>query len=146
MVFLSTLTDDEQWKADLEKYHNTLLAFLQQNNFHHFLSGIYWWDCFRYRSVDILMQCMLEKSIPLFHYCSECVDNGPCAHHCCKLWLVCACEERGIPFESSKMTIASITSSASNGLMLLATVATEQLNNTTPIYSNLKFSATIHGR
>ena len=26
--FLSTLTEDGQWKADLEKYCNTLLAFL----------------------------------------------------------------------------------------------------------------------
>ena len=20
-------------------------------------------------------------------YCSECIDDGPCTHHCCKIWL-----------------------------------------------------------
>ena len=89
-----SLTEDGQWKADLEKYCNTHLAFLQQNHFHYFLSGIYWWDCFRYQSVHILTQCMMEKSIPVFHYCSECIDDGPCTHHCCKIWLIQACMKR----------------------------------------------------
>ena len=128
--FLSTLTEDGQWEADLEKYCNTLLAFLQQNHFHYFLSGIYWWDCFRYQSVHFLTQCMMEKSIPLFHYCSECIDDGPCTHHCCNIWLIQACMKRGIDCEHSKMTITSVSSPYHDGLMLLATVATEKMNAT----------------
>ena len=50
------------------------------------------------------------KSIPLFYYCSECVDDGPCTHHCCKLWIIHACTERGIDHEHCKRFVTSASS------------------------------------
>ena len=117
--FLSTVTEDDQWNKDLEKYSTSLLAFLQEKRFHYFLSGIYWWECFRCQTVHIVMQSVLEKAIPLFHYCSECVDDGKCTHACCKLWLRQACVHRGIDVQMPG-------SGNEDGLLLLATVATEE--------------------
>ena len=65
------------------------------------------------------MQSVLEKAIPLFHYCSECVDDGKCTHACCKLWLRQACVDRGIDVQMPG-------SGNEDGLLLLATVATEE--------------------
>ena len=60
----------------------------------------------------------------------RCVDDGPCTHHCCKLWHIHACTDRGIDCEHCKRFVTSASSTDHDGLMLLAT-ASEKLKNTT---------------
>ena len=117
--FMSILTEDHQWNTDLETLSTSVLAFLQEKRFHYFLSGIYWWECFRCQTVHIFIQCIMDKAIPLFHYCSECIDEGKCSHACCKLWLVQACVDRRIEVQLPGAT-------NEDGLLMLATVAIEQ--------------------
>ena len=127
--FLSTVIEDDQWNKDMEKYSTSLLAFLQDKQFHYFLSSIYWWECFRCQTVQIVIQCGLQKTIPLFHYCSECVDEGKCSHACCKLWLIQACIDRGIDIQMPRNHDLDV-----DGLTLLATVAIE--NSDKQLHSN----------
>ena len=67
----------------------------------------------------LILQCVVAKTIPLFHYCSECVDEGQCSYHCCKLWLLHACNACGIDVKPA-MTGSIVP-------LLLAKVATEEL-------------------
>ena len=113
--FFPTVTED----TDLGKYSTSILAFLQENRFHYFLNGIYWWECFRCQTVNIVRQCLLEKAISLIHYCSEYVNESKCSHTCCKLWLVQACVGHGIDVQ--KPSIQS-----QDGLELLTAVAVEK--------------------
>ena len=94
--FIATLTDDEAWRKSLENYHETLLHYLQSKRFQYFLSGIYWWDRFRSHTISLIINAVSKKTVPMFHYCSECLDEKPCTHPCCRLWLVHTCNECGI--------------------------------------------------
>ena len=76
----------------------------------------------------MIIQCVMDNKIPLFHYCSECLDEGPCSHHCCKLWLLNKCHQCGVHAKSGSNTMEStMTPHGKDGLMLLATVATDEL-------------------
>ena len=94
--FLASLTDDDQWRSTLGMYHETLLGYLQSNRFQCYLSGLYFWENFRAQTIPLLVTCVSRQAIPLFHYCSDCVNQGTCSHICCKLWLETACRNAGL--------------------------------------------------
>ena len=60
--FLSTVTEDDQWNKDLEKYSTSLMAFLQEKRFH----GIYWWECFRCKTVHLLCRVFWRRQFHCF--------------------------------------------------------------------------------
>ena len=139
--FFATLTDD---RTELDKYYTTLLYFLQDHNFRYFLSGIYWWDCFRSQTIPMIIQCVIDNKIPLFHYCSECLDEGVCSHHYCKLWLMNKCHQCGVHAKSGSNTMEStMTPHGKDGLMLLAKVATDELEKCLRVSAKKQPSATI---
>ena len=142
----SILTDDAHWKEELGRYNSTLLSFLQDHKFKYFLSGIYWWESFRLQTVPLILQCMMAKAIPLFHYCSECVDEGRCSHHYCKLWLLHACNTRRIDVNpgDDAMKGSIIPPTHEHGLTLLAKVATEELQKIHKSHSRPKQTRTLH--
>ena len=117
--FLASLTSDADWKATLIKYNEALLAYLQANYYQYYLSGIYFWETFRAQTTFFLVNSLTSQTIPLFHYCSDCVNNAPCTHSCCRLWLEKACSAVGMH--------SGLTGSTTSSLMLLASVAAKEL-------------------
>ena len=92
---LASTTTNESWRSDLEKYHEALLAYIHSHRFQYYLSGVYLWESFRAQTVSLLLDCVANQVIPLFHYCSDCVNDGLCPHECCNLWLQNACNRKG---------------------------------------------------
>ena len=76
---------------------------------------------FRSHTIPLIMQSTSAKAIPLFLYCSECLDERQCSHHCCRIWLVHAYELCGIDFKSEGQL--DLQSADNTKLMVLATVA-----------------------
>ena len=123
--FLASLTDDDQWRSTLGMYHETLLGYLQSNRFQCYLSGLYFWENFRAQTIPLLVTCVSRQAIPLFHYCSDCVNQGTCSHICCKLWLETACRNAGL--QSLQPVQPYSEGTLHNSLMILADVATKEL-------------------
>ena len=131
--FLATLANDKQWKGKLTMYNETLFTFLQLKRFHYYLSGIYFWEKFRLQTIPVIKHSVLTQTIPLFHYCSDCVDQGPCSHHCCRLWLENTCNKYKVKHSDVHVgeyeTVVPNSECNLDGLMVLATVATEELKS-----------------
>ena len=123
--FLASLTDDDQWRSTLGMYHETLLGYLQSNRFQCYLSGLYFWENFRAQTIPLLVTCVSRQAIPLFHYFSDCVNQGTCSHICCKLWLETACRNAGL--QSLQPVQPYSEGTLHNSLMILADVATKEL-------------------
>ena len=150
--FIATLTDDEEWKTSLENNYSTLLHYLQSKRFQYFLSGIYWWDRFRSHTIPLIIYAVSSKTVPLFHYCSECLDEKPCTHQCCRLWLIHTCQQC-VDASAVSQSVQEIAPprSDSSGLMLLAKVASEKLlcdkhNSSNFPLNSFKFTAKVSHR
>ena len=126
-AFLASIASDDNWRSNLYEYHETLHAYLQSNHFQYFLSGVYFWETFRAQTISLLLHCISNQAIPLFHYCSDCLDNEICSHLCCKLWLQNACNKVGPGMTSVSSGLPELSTSSSNNLLLLAAVASKQL-------------------
>ena len=138
--FLANLTQEQTWKNKLELYNTTILQTLQQKQYQYFLSGIHFWDSFRSQTIPILMQSLSAQVVPVFHYCSQCLENGPCSHQCCRVWLTNICVQCGLSVKDNRSHEREIERSdnkpvppkkkssqhLTNGLQLLAAAA-EQL-------------------
>ena len=123
-AFLASITSDDSWRSNLNEYHEALLAYLQSNRFQYYLSGIYFWETFRAQTIPLLMHCVCSQAIPLFHYCSDCLDHEICSHLCCRLWLQNACNKVGV---TSDVSALPERTSSCNNLTLLAAVASKEL-------------------
>ena len=137
--FLASLTQEQIWKDKLELYNITILHSLQQKQYQYFLSGIYFWESFRSQTIPILMQSLSAQVVPVFHYCSQCLENGPCSHQCCRVWLTNICVQCGLSVKDNRLheresenilKLVPLKKNSSqhltNGLLLLAAAA-EQL-------------------
>jgi hypothetical protein len=124
-AFLATITGDESWRSNLNEYHEVLLAYLQSNRFQYYLSGVYLWETFRTMTISLLTYCVSNQVIPLFHYCSDCLEHDICSHSCCRLWLQNASIKVGMM--SVAPGLQEPSTSSGNNLMLLAAVASKEL-------------------
>ena len=98
-----------------------LLIYIHSHRFQYYLSGVYFWESFRAQTVSLLLDCVANQVIPLFHYCSDCVNDGLCPHECCNLWLQNACNRKGI------VPVDKPDTSGNHNLMLLADAASKEL-------------------
>ena len=64
-------------------------------------------------------------TVPLFHYCSDCVDQGPCSHHCCRNWLENAYKIYRTVYSDIQKDGNETDVQERNSLMVLAAVATQ---------------------
>ena len=103
-------------------YHETLLIYLHSKRFQYYLSGVYFWETFRAQTLSLLLHCLSCQAIPLFHYCSDCLNRDI---SCCRLWLQNACTKASV--SSSDSAFPEPHTISSNNLMLLAAVASKEL-------------------
>ena len=48
------------------------------------------------------MQSLSTQVVPVFHYCSQCLENGPCSHQCCRVWLTNICVQCGLSVKDNR--------------------------------------------
>ena len=100
-------------------------------------------------TIPLIINAISRKTVPMFHYCSECLDEKPCNHPCCKLWLINKCHQCSVNIHSLQGVTPPIPDS---GLMLLAEVASKKLQdgqegNATKLSNNVhKYTAKANHR